>query len=209
MTKLQKVFLVGLVLVIFVWGGVGVYYFRLIRPAKTSDVLPLPFPLQPAKPSVVKEVFEDLDETHLIIGEFQGWEEIEGSDDRYILLTNPETKRSYPKIKVVLDFSNAYESYNFWDGITVFIVEKTEEEYDDLGYLTDFTSEEIDKLIKKGDLVKVVFEKEAIIEKLERNAEDLEIEDLESKTADYLALSLSIKNAEGKTAVEKELGREI
>jgi len=156
-----------------------------------------------------KPVFESLEGTHFIVGEFQVWEEIGDSKNRYIILTNPTTKRNYPKIKVVLESSDPYKSYQFWPGMTAFAVEKTEEEHDELGFLNDFTPEEIDKLIKKGDLVRVVFEKESLIEKFEQGSKDLEVKDLEGKTDDYLALSLIIKREEGKAAVEQELGREI
>jgi len=157
MTNLQKVSLIGLVLVVFVWVGIGGYYFKS------------------AKPSVVKEVFEDLSETHLIIGEFQNWEEIKDSEDRYILLINPETERNYPKIKVIWDPSNPYEGDESWEGVTAFSVEKSEGEYGDPGYLQDFTSEEVDKFFKKGDSITVIFEEET--------------------TNNYLALSLFVKRA--------------
>ena len=192
---LKKIFWVVLGLTVLIWIGVGIYYLW-----PTSKDNEMNFVTPTGKP-----VFESLEGTHFIVGEFQSWEEIAGSDNRYILLTNPETKRNYPKIKMVLESPDPYKSYDFWEGMTGFSVEKTEEESDDLGYLRDFTAEEIDKLIKKGDLIKVVFEKQSIIEKLDQGSEDLSV----GKTDDHLALSLIIKREEGKAAVEQELGREI
>ena len=206
MTMIKKIFWVVLVITLIVWIGVGIYFLRNSTPKNfpASPKTTSTFPSQATEPD-----YESLEKTHFIVGNFQAWEEIEGSDDKYILLSNPETKRNYPKIKVVLEPSDPYKSYQFWEGMTAFSVEKTEEEYDDLGYLNDFTAEEIDKLIKKEDLIKVVFEKESNIKKFEEGAEELEEKDLEGKTDDFLALSLSIKRPEGKVGVEQELGREI
>lgn len=204
---LKKIFWLVLILVLIVWIGVGIYFLRNSAP-KTFPASPKTTSTSPSQPTESPD-FESLDKIHFIVGKFKDWEEIEDSEDKYILLSKPETKRNYPKIKVVLELSNSYENYDFWEGMTAFSVEKSEEEYDDLGYFRDFTSEEVDKLIKKGDFIKVVFERESIIEKFEENSEDLGVKDLKHTTDDYLALSLSIKRAEGKTAVEKELGREI
>jgi len=207
MPNLQKIFWVVLGLTVLIWIGVGIYYLKS-SPSKVQ-LTPPPQVTTFSSPQPTEPPFlESLEGTHFVVGEFQSWEEIENSQDRYILITNPTTKRNYSKIKVVWE-SNPYQSYDFWEGMTGFSVEKTEEESDDLGYLRDFTAEEIDKLIKKGDLIKVVFEKESIIEKIEQGSEDLKATDLEGKTDDHLALSLIIKREEGKAAVEQELGREI
>lgn len=205
---IKKIFWIVLTFVLIVWIAVGIYY--LSSSSSKIQVTPSPQVAISSSPQPTElPVSESLDQTHFIVGSFQSWEKIEGSDDRYILLSNPATKRNYPKIKVVWELSYPYESNQFWEGMTAFVAEKTEEEHDDLGYLKDFTFEEIDKLIKKGDLIKVVFERESNIEKFEENAEDLGVKDLKDRGDDYLALSLSIKREEGKAAVEQELGREI
>lgn len=200
MPNLKKIFWLVFAFVLIVWIGVGIYYLKSTRSSQTPVVPPSEVTVFPTAQPTEPLVYESLEQTHFIVGHFQGWEEIEDSQDRYILLSNPATKRNYPKIRVVLELNNRYENYEFWVGITAFSVEKSEEKYDDLGYLKDFTAEEIDKLIKKGDNIKVVFEREAMIKKSEEDSEG---------TDDFLALSLSIKRTEGKIAVEQELGRQI
>jgi len=199
MTNLRKVSLIGLVLAIFVWGGVGVYYFKS------------------AKPSVV-EVFEDLNETHLIIGEFQSWEEIKGSEDRYVILTATDSGKLLPEIRVGFGWSLLFGDGESEDS-TVFAVEKSEEKYDVLGYLKDFTADEIDELIKKGDFIKVVFKKEEKREQVEvENTEPAEgsyeglginRKNLKDENNNFLAHWFFIKREKGKQEVEQKLGRKI
>lgn len=207
-----KPLVISLVFLLLLGGLVGLSWLRLQRPHTIEST---PTVSSTPSPSEHFSKFGSLlspaiyDNIHFIVGEFRDWEEIEDSDNRYILLTNPTTKQNYPKIRVILEPRDPYKSYKIWEGMTAFAVEKTEKEHDDLGYLKDFTSEEINKLVKKGDLIKIVFEKESMIEKPEEDAEDLGAEDLKGKTNDFLAFSISIKRTEGKVAVEKELGRKI
>jgi hypothetical protein len=137
--------------------------------------------------------YESLEKTHFVIGQFKAWEEIKDSEDRYILLTNPETGRSYPRIRICSELDNIYSNEG-WDGITSFYVEKNGTEYDGLGYFRDFALEEIDKLIGKGDFIKIIFEKKNINEKTDSN---------------YLALHIFIKRDGGKAEIEQELGKEV
>lgn len=192
----RKVFWVLLVFTIFVWIGLGIYYLKSTHSVR-APVIPASevttfFSPQQTTPAVS----ENLDEVEFIVGQFQGWEEIKNSPDKYILLTDADTQKAFPKIRVGFEMSPLF-GYGQED-ITVFAAEKNDEDYDVLWSFEQYTSGEIDQLIKKGDLIKIVLTQE---HEKEINRKD--------ENGNYLAHWLFIKRSEGKTEVEKELGREI
>lgn len=196
MTK--KTFWVVLAITLIVWIGVGIYYLRS-SPSSKVQVTPSPrvatFP--PSQPTELP-VSENFDEVEFIEGNFVDWEEIEDSPDRYILLTDPKTNKAFPKIRVGFEFSPLFSVEQTGEDITVFAAEKGEEEYDVLYALKYFTDEEIDKLIKKDDPIKIYLHR-----KLEKEEND------KDEKGNLLAHWFLIKREGGKAEVEQELGREI
>lgn len=194
--NLQKVFWVVLGIAILVCVGEGVYYLKLLpshAPATSSPEVIAILTVQPTKPAIS----ENLDELEFVVGNFQGWEKIEDSPDRYILLTNPKSGNLFPKIRVGFEFSPLF-GFGGSKDITVFAVEKSEEEYDVLYALKYFTDEEIDKLIKKNDPIKIYLQW-----KLEKE------ENVKDEKDNLVAHWLLIKREGGKAEAEQELDREI
>lgn len=130
-------------------------------------------------------------------GNFEKWEEVENSPDKYILLTDSQTNQVLSKIRVGFEFGPLYGNEGSED-ITVFAVEKGENEYDILSALKYFASEEINKLIKKGDPVKI-FLKRTMAEE----------ESVKDDQGNFVAHWFIIKRTNGIKDIEQELGREI
>ena len=180
------------------WVGVGIYYLKSTRFAppvlRPREVSPSVFP-QPTEAMITNQ----FDEIEFIVGNFENWEEIEGSPDKYLLLTDPQTGKVFPKIRIGFEFSELF-GYDGQKDITVFAVRKTEKEtdYEVLYALKYFTNEEIDKLIRRGDWIKIFFQKE---KDKEVNAKD--------ENGQLLAHWLMIKRDGGKAEIEQEINREI
>lgn len=203
---LKKIFWVVVAFVLIVWIGVGIYFLRTSRTSKLLPASPketiIPTP-QPTKPSGA----ENLDKVEFIAGNFEGWEEVEGSQDKYILLISPQTEETFPKIRIGFGFSPLF-GYKESEDATVFAVTKNGEDYEVLGYFKDFTSDEMDKLVKNGDFVKVILKKE-IVEETDDGFADLSTKNLKDENSNLLAHWFFIKREEGKIEVEQELGREF
>ena len=86
---------------ILVWVVVGIYYFS------TNEVSLNFRSLVSSKPSVAPTPTpsENFDEIESIEGNFESWEEIEGSPDRYLVLINSQTEQFFPKARVGFEFS--------------------------------------------------------------------------------------------------------
>lgn len=200
---LKKVFWVSFIITALMWIGVGVFYLRSVRlsqapaPSKVPPVLEAIISPQLSPTGV--EAADPYTKVEAMVANFQGWEKIKDSQDRYILLTDPATGGSLPRIRVGFELSFLF-GYDGGEDITVFAVQKGEDEanYDVLYALKYFSKEEIDKLVKKGDWLKIYFQKE---KDKEENRKD---------TNDYLlAHLLLIKREGGKAEVEQELSRKI
>jgi len=156
-------------------------------PSTTEETVPTPTP--------AVDRFELVES---ITGIFEKWEKVPNSSDKYAFLTDPQTGESFPKVRVGFEFSPLYGDGSGRKDATVFAVEKSEEDYEVLGYLKDFTSEEIDKLIKPGDEIKINLKKWTD-----------KVGNVKDEGGNLLAHWLFIKREFGKQAVEEEVGRKI
>lgn len=197
MRNLPKIFWVVLIFIVVLWAGVGIYYLKSTRSAQAPITSSPNVTVVPIAQPTESPVSENLDEVEFIIGNFVRWEEIEGSQDRYILLTDPKTNKAFPKIRVGFEFSSLY-GYEGSKDITVFAVEKGEEKYDVLYALKYYSEKEIDQLIKKRDWIKIYFKR-----KLEKE------ENVKDDKGTLLAHWLIIKREGGKAEVEQEIDRKI
>jgi len=197
---LKKIFWVVLLTTILLWTGVGIYYFQpetTVSPTEAVVQEPSPTSQKIVAENPIPTASNNLKNKDFIIGKFLEWENIENSQDRYILLTNSENNQPLPKIRVGFEFSNLF-GYDGNEDITVFTVKRDSEKYDMLYALKYFTNAEIDKLIKKNDWVEIYFQKKI--------NEEVNLKD---ENGNYLAHGLSISRPNGKTEIEQELGRVI
>lgn len=165
------------------------------EPSRSYSTLLSPTPVVTSQPISPIERFEN---PTFAAGPFQGWREIQGSKDRLLFLGksffSPDPKyASHPKIRI------GFESSQLFSGKTgtIFAVIKDGEE-EVLGHIGDFTSEEIERLIKPGDYIKVIFRRTGN-----------KTGNLQDENDNFLADRMLIRREEGKTRVEKELGRKI
>jgi len=149
------IFILAVAIVSF---GAAEVHKRFIVPRQQATV-----PLSsPASEYTVPTPTPDLDRFELIesiTGVFQKWEEVPNSSDKYAILIDLQTGESFPKVRVGFEFSPLYGDGSGREDATVFAAEKGEGEYNVLGYLKDFTSEEINKIIRLGDSVKIILKK--------------------------------------------------
>lgn len=150
-------------------------------------------------PTPVPISLEGVDKMEPIVGNFQKWEKIQDSEDRYFVLVNTEGGELFPKVRVGFEFGELWNQEGFqFKYVTGLGVKRNENEYEALGDFRDFTDEELDKLFKKGDPVKIFL-----------RMGPKESKSLKDENGFTLAYWVFIQKEEGKTAVEKILGRKI
>ena len=195
-SALRKITFVVLTVALLTFGATEIHK-RFIVPRQESQQTQIQIQTQIGKkhPSTISDYIEIIG---IVDGVFQKWERVPNSPDRYALLADSQTGELFPKVRVGFEFSPLYGDGSGREDATVFAVEKSGEDYDVLGYLKDFTSEEIDKLIQPGDEIKIMLKKR--IDK---------VGNLEDEKGNLLANWLFIKRDLGKESVEKEVGREI
>lgn len=200
-----------LLIVLVVFGGVAWIYWNKESKERAS-VLPTslpastPIPWSPVKPEDgfgklvgrTPHPVEKFEDPMFAAGPFREWRDIQNSKDRYLFLGSSifspaQEYASYPKIRVSFETS---QFFNDQTGTSFAVIKNGEEE--SLGYFRDFTLEEINRVIKPGDYIKVIFKK----------TEDKK-NNLVDENGNFLADTVFIPREEGKTGVERELGRKI
>lgn len=158
-SALRKITIVVLAVAIASFASAEIHKRFIIPRQQISQVQPTPS--QPTAggvptPALSVDSFELIES---ITGTFQRWEKIPNSSDKFAYLTDSRTGESFPKVRVGFEFSSLFGDETGRGDATVFAVEKSNGEYDVLGYLKDFTSGEVDELIKPGDNVKIMLKK--------------------------------------------------
>jgi hypothetical protein len=91
-----------------------------------------------------------------IVGVFNGWEEIPGSSDRYILLANPHTNEQLEKIRVVYSERNAFNSYSLETTLAyedLEVLQNGGREIVMIGKVSKTSEEELNNWFQPGDVV--------------------------------------------------------
>ena len=175
--------------------GAAEIHKRFFLPRQQAAISTPPPPSSEPTPTPVADPFKFVESLE---GTFQRWEDVPNSSDKYAFLADPQTGDLFPKVRVGFEFSLLFGDNTRRADATVFAVEKGGEDYEVLGYLKDFTSEEIDMLIKPGDRIKFMLTKRID-----------EVGNVKDKEGNLLANWLFIKREGGKRSAEKEIGREI
>jgi len=155
-SALRKITFVVLTVALLTFGATEIHKRFIVPRRQVTQVVSPPVESGVPTPTPPTDRFELVES---IAGIFQKWEEVPSSSDKYALLADPQTGELFPRVRVGFEFSSLYGDGSGREDATVFAVEKNEDEYDVLGYLQDFTPEEVDRLIKQGDRVKVNLKK--------------------------------------------------
>lgn len=93
-----------------------------------------------------------------IVGSFDRWEEIPGSKDRYLHLTNPMTGEEIAKIKILFGKKEVFPEKELTTYLDVENLEKLgsgDLEFERLGEVATIPNNTLDQYLKKGDAVVV------------------------------------------------------
>lgn len=151
-STLKKITLAVLALALVSWVVVGVYRLKTsLAPSSTT----LPPSAGLSSPAELEPLLKKTSSLNAVAGAFKGWQELKGSRDRYLFLgetvfSSNRQELIDSKIKVISESNNS----------TLLVVEKNDRE-ETIGYLEDLTLEQVEKLIKPGDFIKVFFKKES------------------------------------------------
>jgi len=102
--------------------------------------------------------YKEARDVWLIIGEFVKWEDIEGAKDKYIIIKNPKSNDILVKARVAFEESSLFDGNKKATSLGVEnldINNKQGQDYDKLGLLLSWTDDNINKIIKQGDVVAV------------------------------------------------------